>query len=163
MVLFKTLIFTILVPGTVTVIVPWALVSKYPARLPVELALLRYGGGILIVVGAIIYLRCAWDFSTAGYGTPAPIAPPEKLVVRGFYRFTRNPMYVGVTTVLIGEFVLTSSLVQFAYAWIVFVIVRTFVVYYEEPNLRRRFGEPYERYCATVPRWFPNFWKKHAG
>lgn len=163
MILFKTLIFTILVPGTVTVIVPWALVSRYPARLPVELGLLRYGGGILIVVGAIIYLRCAWDFSIAGHGTPAPIAPPEELVVRGFYRFTRNPMYVGVTTVLVGEFVLTSSLVQFAYASIVFVIVRTFVVYYEEPNLRRRFGESYERYCATVPRWLPIFFKKNAG
>lgn len=163
MVLVKTLIFTILVPGMVTVIVPYALVSRYPARLPVPLGLFRYGGWILILVGAGMYLRCGWDFSIAGRGTPAPIAPPKELVVRGFYRYTRNPMYIGIITVLLGETILTSSLVQFIYSVIVFTFFYLFVVYYEEPNLRRRFGEPYERYFATVPRWLPSFRNRDTG
>jgi len=162
-VLVKTLIFTILVPGTVTGIVPYALVSRYPARLPVQLGLFRYGGWILVLVGAGMYLRCGWDFSIAGRGTPAPIAPPKELVVRGLYRYTRNPMYIGIITVLLGETVLTSSRVQFIYSVIVFTFFYLFVVYYEEPNLRRRFGEPYERYCATVPRWLPGFRNRDAG
>jgi protein-S-isoprenylcysteine O-methyltransferase Ste14 len=109
-----------------------------------------------------MYLRCGWDFSIAGRGTPAPISPLKELVVRGFYRYTRNPMYVGIIMVLLGETVLTSSLIQFVYTFIVFTFFYLFVVYYEEPNLRRRFGEPYERYCATVPRWLLSFRNKDA-
>jgi protein-S-isoprenylcysteine O-methyltransferase Ste14 len=154
--LIKTLFFTILVPGTVTVIVPYGLVSIYPARFPVQLGLFQYGGAILILVGVAMYLRCGWDFSTVGRGTPAPIAPPKELVIRGLYHHTRNPMYVGITTVLLGESILTSSLVLLVYTLFVITFFYLFVVYYEEPNLGRKFGESYQRYCATVPRWLPH-------
>lgn len=100
MTLFKTLIFTILVPGTVTVLIPrWLLSTEHTT----PTGAIHYLGLVPILMGAAIYLWCAWDFATFGKGTPAPIDAPKKLVVRGLYRVTRNPMYIGVGLILIGE------------------------------------------------------------
>lgn len=156
MVPFKTLIFTILGPGTVIVLIPAVLLS-FPARPPSVLRALRYAGAIPILVGAVIYLRCAWDFATYGRGTPAPIDPPEKLVVQGFYRFVRNPMYLGIHLVLAGEAVLFESPLLLGYAVAVLLLFHLFVVVYEEPSLQRKFGESYATYRAAVPRWIPRF------
>ncbi len=156
----KTLIFTVFVPGTVTVLVPyWLLSSRFDLSIDrltgVQLNARTGLGFVPILLGALMYLWCAWDFTFAGRGTPAPINPPKELVVRGPYRFVRNPMYVGVSLVIIGESVLFESTRLFAYALLLLLGFHLFVVYYEEPTLRGKFGEAYERYCKTVPRWIP--------
>jgi len=152
MALLKTLIFTILVPGTVTILIPRWLLSAEAAR-PINA--LRFIGVIPIAIGAAIYFWCAWDFATKGQGTPAPIDPPKELVVRGLYRFVRNPMYVGVLSILIGEAALFASSALFGYAAVVFLLFYLFVVLYEEPVLGKQFGDAYRNYCAAVPRWIP--------
>jgi len=150
----KTAIFTIIMPGTVTVYLPYGLLSLPSPPLP--LGIFRYLGVPLILLGAAIYFRCAWDFSFAGRGTPAPIDPPKELVVKGLYRYARNPMYVGILTLLFGEALFFASLRLFAYAGLIFLSFNLFITLYEEPALRRKFGESYQQYCNRVPRWIPN-------
>ena len=153
MTLIKTIIFTFLVPGTVTILVPyWLLSSSVP---PMHLGLFRYFGVLPILIGAAIYFLCAWDFTFAGRGTPAPIDPPKELVVRGLYRYVRNPMYVGILSILLGEALFFASSRMFAYTAVVFTFFLFFVVLYEEPILRHKFGESYRQYCLDVPRWLP--------
>jgi protein-S-isoprenylcysteine O-methyltransferase Ste14 len=127
MMVFKTLIFTILVPGAVTVLIPLMLLP-HSTRPPMRFGVFRCTGMILILLGAGTYFRCAWDFATSGRGTPAPIVPPEDLVIRGLYRFVRNPMYVGILLVLVGEAVLFESPIHFGYASVVFLLFHLFVV-----------------------------------
>lgn len=157
----KTLVFTILVPGTVTVVIPRRLLGA-GAQPVVPFGLI----GILpIALGAACYLWCAWNFASAGRGTPAPIDPPKVLVARGPYRVVRNPMYVGVVLILLGESVLFASMTLLWYALLLWLCFHLFVVLYEEPTLRRKFGTAYERYCKTVSRWVPrasNFYR-HLG
>jgi hypothetical protein len=99
----KTLIFTILVPGTLAVLIPYRLASSPGVGGTVPLGSFRFLGLPLIAAGVLIYLWCAWDFASAGKGTPAPIDPPKELVVRGLYRHVRNPMYVGVLSLVLGQ------------------------------------------------------------
>jgi protein-S-isoprenylcysteine O-methyltransferase Ste14 len=155
MVALKTLLFTILVPGTVTVLIPGWLVGWDSMALAERIGALRWIGLVLLLVGAWFYLRCAWDFVVAGQGTPAPIDAPKHLVVRGLYRQVRNPMYVSVLLCIGGEGLLFASARLLAYMALLLVCFHTFVVTYEEPTLRRVFGLPYEQYCAAVPRWIP--------
>jgi protein-S-isoprenylcysteine O-methyltransferase Ste14 len=157
MVLLKTMIFTLLVPGTVTILVPYWLLSARSGSPLMQLGIFRYFGVLPIVIGAAIYLWCAWDFTFAGGGTPAPIDPPKELVARGLYRYVRNPMYVGILSILLGEALLFASRRLFEYAAIVFIFFYFFVVLYEEPILRQTFGESYQKYRNAVPRWIP--WK----
>jgi protein-S-isoprenylcysteine O-methyltransferase Ste14 len=153
MVLLRTLVFTVVVPGTVTVLIPRWILSSPSAPLP--LGTLRYFGVTLVLIGVAIYLWCAWDFTFAGRGTPAPIDPPKELVVRGLYRYSRNPMYIGVLTVLLGEALWFESRSLFLYAAVVLFCFNLFVLLLEEPTLREKFGESYQRYCESVPRWLP--------
>lgn len=155
MVLLKTIIFTFLVPGTVTILVPYWLLSSRSAPPPMQLGVFRYFGALPILIGTAIYFWCAWDFTFAGRGTPAPIDPPKELVVRGLYRCVRNPMYVGILSILLGEVLLFASWRLFEYTAVVFIFFFLFVVLYEEPMLGRKFGESYRRYCKSVPRWIP--------
>lgn len=155
MTFIKTLIFTVIVPGTVTILIPRWLLSSQAGRERFDIGPFRYLGLVPIVLGALIYLWCAWDFTVAGKGTPAPIDPPKELVVRGLYRYVRNPMYVGVGSVLFGEAVLFQSLALLAYLAVALICVFLFVVFYEEPVLTRKFGDSYRRYRETVPRWIP--------
>ena len=111
----------------------------------------------MITIGALNYLWCAWDFTFAGKGTPAPIDPPRELVVKGLYRYVRNPMYVGVLSVVLGLAIWFEAPRLFAYAGLVFVLFNAFVLIYEEPALKRKFGNSYKQYCARVPRWIPRF------
>jgi protein-S-isoprenylcysteine O-methyltransferase Ste14 len=112
------------------------------------------------LIGTAIYFWCAWDFTFAGRGTPAPIDPPKELVVRGLYRYVRNPMYVGILSILLGEALLFASWRLFEYTAVVFIFFFLFVTLYEEPILRQKFGESYRRYCESVPRWIPWRMKK---
>ena len=159
MVLLKTIIFMIIVPGTVLVWAPYRLLSSSPASSQLGSAGLRYLGGVPILLGAAIILWCAWDFTFAGKGTPAPIDPPKRLVVRGLYRHVRNPMYVGVLSVITGEALLFQSLALIEYAAVVFVFTYLFVIFYEEPTLSRKFGESYNNYRKQVPRWIPRIFE----
>ena len=109
----------------------------------------------LVVAGASIYLRCVWDFLSFGRATPAPIDAPKKLVVRGLYRHSRNPMYLGVLTVILGWAVLFRSVSVAIYALAVGACFHTFVMAYEEPHLKAVFGNEYETYRARVGRWIP--------
>ncbi len=109
------------------------------------------------VLGFAVALRCVWDFGRTGHGTPAPIAPPKRLVVVGFYRYVRNPMYVGFLTGWTGLWVVfgRADFWMIAVACLVVLGVHLFVIAYEEPTLRKMFGAEYEEYCRNVPRWVP--------
>ena len=149
----RTLLFTVLVPGTVAGFVPWSILQATGATLA-DASVWRWMGAIPLSLGLAIYGWCVTDFVVAGRGTPAPIDPPTELVVRGLYRTTRNPMYVGVLSVIAGVGWLFGSAPLALYAAVVFACFQTFIVAYEEPTLQRNFGGTYERYCAAVPRWF---------
>ncbi len=159
MVLLKTIIFTIIVPGTVLVWMPYWLLSSSTVSSPLDSAVFRYFGVIPILLGATIILWCAWDFTFAGKGTPAPMDPPKRLVVRGLYRYVRNPMYIGVLSAITGEALLFQSLALIEYGAAAFVFTYLFVIFYEEPTLRRKFGESYKNYCKEVPRWIPRIFE----
>lgn len=149
----KVLLFTVLVPGSVTLYFPHLLLSRSGA-LPEPTSLVVAVSAVIgVIVGLTIYLRCAWDFAVDGLGTPAPIDPPKKLVVSGLYRRTRNPMYLGVLIVLLSECVLFGDLRLAAYAGVIGLIFHGFVVFHEEPILAARFGQSYRDFCAEVPRW----------
>ncbi len=115
----------------------------------------RWLAAIPSVLGFAVALRCVWDFGRTGHGTPAPVAPPKKLVVVGFYRYVRNPMYVGSFTGWIGLWIVfgRANWLAIVIAALVIVGVALFVRLYEEPHLRRLFGAEYEEYCRNVPRW----------
>ena len=120
----KTLLFTVLVPGSVTILVPYLLLNSRLPPLKINLGPARSLGWGLMVLGAMIYLWCAWDFATAGQGTPLPAAPPKMLVARGLYRRVRNPMYVGILLLILGQAVLFESLGTLA----VLVMIEFFVI-----------------------------------
>ena len=149
----KTVIFTVVVPGTVTLWIPFRWLMPRGARPVIWGAALA--GIVPLVFGAALYFWCAWEFAWKGLGTPAPIDPPKILVARGPYRVIRNPMYVGVLSVVAGEALLFWSRALAGYAAFVALMFHLFVVVMEEPMLRAKFGASYEEYCRTVPRWIP--------
>lgn len=150
-----TLVFVLLVPGTVLVYVPYGLSGWKlgPPFFGVEAT--RWLGVALLAAGAPLFLNFLLRFVREGRGTPAPVAPPERLVVGGAFRWTRNPGYVAVVALLLGEALLFGSTAILAWAGILALGFHLFVVLYEEPDLRRRFGAAYEAYCREVPRWLP--------
>lgn len=151
--LLKNLIFTVLVPGTATVLVPcWILARTGRTALP-AVGWLQVLAFVPAVMALGIYLWCVRDFIVVGRGTPAPIDPPKALVDRGLYRVTRNPMYVGVLSMIFAEALFFTSLWVLAYAAALFTAFHSFVVFYEEPTLRRSFGQAYSDYTTRVPRW----------
>ena len=147
--LVKNLLFTLVVPGTTAIYVPLLAVR---GRDPVGGAASALGFA-MVAAGVAIYAWCLWDFATFGRGTPAPIDAPKKLVVRGLYRYTRNPMYVGVLATVLGWALAYRVTALVPYALLLGVCFHTFIVGYEEPHLRRTFGSEYDTYRARVPRW----------
>lgn len=121
------------------------------------LPLLRVIGVLLAVAGAVPLIESFRRFAIEGLGTPAPIAPPQHLIVTGFYRYVRNPMYVGVVTVIAGEALILGDVRLLTYAAIVWFGFHVFVLAYEEPTLRGSYGAEYETFRANVPRWLPRF------
>ena len=146
----KNLLFTLVVPGTVAVALPLLIARGQQ----ISSGLVLLAALALFALGATIYTWCVWDFATIGRGTPAPVDPPKKLVVHGLYRYTRNPMYVGVLTVLIAWVVLFQAWPLLLYALAVGTFFHLFIVLYEEPHLQKLFGSEYTDYRARVGRWF---------
>jgi protein-S-isoprenylcysteine O-methyltransferase Ste14 len=156
MVALKTLLFTIFVPGSLLGLVPWLLLQgSGEAMVPTYSVWLI--GLLPFCAGIVLYLWCAGAFTYVGHGTPAPIDAPVFLVRAGPYQWVRNPMYIGVLSVWFGEVILFHSLVLACCGLLIAGIVHLFVVFYEEPSLRRQFGERYETYLQTVPRWLPRY------
>jgi len=152
---FGTLVFTIVVPGTWTVVIPYLVLASDFRIATVQIGPFRFLGVVPILLGVLTYLWCAWDFTFAGRGTPAPVAPPKELVVKGLYRYVRNPIYVGIVLILLGESVLFESVELLLYAGLTFLLFHTWVLIYEEPTLSNKFSDSYAHYCDTVPRWIP--------
>ena len=151
--LLKNLAFSLLVPGTVAVLGP-LLITKGVVDYGSWLVLL---GSLLLIIGLAIYCWCVWDFATFGRATPAPIDAPKRLVVRGLYRCSRNPMYVGVLCVIFGWALFYTAIGVFIYGVCVAICLQLFVIFYEEPLLQRLFGTEYGEYRSSVNRWLPSF------
>jgi protein-S-isoprenylcysteine O-methyltransferase Ste14 len=147
-----TILFLVVAPGVVDGLVPWLLTgwrtSSYPAAVQVI-------GWVLAAAGAGVLIGAFVQFVVEGVGTPAPVAPTERLVVRGLYRYVRNPMYLAVLAVIIGQALTLGRPVLLLYAAAVCVTVAAFVHWYEQPTLARRYGEQYDAYRRAVPGWWP--------
>lgn len=153
MLFLRSLFFTVLLPGTVTIWIPRMILAGEKAR--PEPGSWRWAGVPLMAAGAAVLLTCIVDFARKGRGTLAPVDPPTKLVAVGLYRYVRNPMYVGVVSTLIGEAVFFGSKSIGIYAAVAWLVFHIWVVIYEEPHLESAFGQEYEQYRALVPRWLP--------
>jgi protein-S-isoprenylcysteine O-methyltransferase Ste14 len=148
-------VFFLVGPGIVAGLIPWWL-TGWRVREPVPYwAPMRVLGVILLAAGLFALVQAFVRFVVEGLGTPAPIAAPERLVVGGLYRYVRNPMYVAVLTIIVGQALILGQLVLLPYAAAFWVITAAFVRWYEEPALTRRFGADYEAYRRAVPAWRP--------
>lgn len=145
----KNLLFTVVVPGTVAVYLPMSLSRDAARDGHASLA----AASVFFALGLAIYLWCLWDFAAFGRGTPAPIDAPKRLVARGLYRYSRNPMYMGVLTVIAGWVALAPSTRLAFYLVAVWTMFQAFVILYEEPRLLELFGEEYSDYQRRVGRW----------
>ena len=152
----RSVVWAALLPGVFVGYVPWRYFGL--AHVGLDLAApAQLLGVVCLGVGAALLVLCIFEFARSGRGTLAPVDPPRDLVVRGLYRYVRNPMYVSVTVILLGEALLAGSWSLLVYwaAW--FAAANLFVIGYEEPNLRRRFGASYEAYARRVGRWLPGW------
>ena len=147
--------FFLAAPTMVAVVVPWLLTGwKIGGAWPAPV-LLDVVGSAFLVIGAFALIHSFAMFVIDGLGTPAPIAPTEKLVITGLYRWVRNPMYLAVELVIVGQAVLLRQAALLGYAALVGAAVAAFVYWYEEPALTERYGTRYTAYRASVPRWIP--------
>jgi protein-S-isoprenylcysteine O-methyltransferase Ste14 len=145
-------LFFLLAPGTAAGLVPWLLTGWEAREVPAPVAAL---GGALAGLGLIVLVHAFVRFVVEGRGTPAPVAAPERLVVGGLYRYVRNPMYVAVATVIVGEALVFGQPILLGWAALFVAVTAAFVRWYEEPILTRRYGAEYEAYRREVPGWWP--------
>jgi protein-S-isoprenylcysteine O-methyltransferase Ste14 len=152
----RSLFWTIAFPGFFAGYVPWQFFGLRDVR-PGALGPSQIPALVCIGVGVALLAMCIFEFARSGRGTLSPLDPPRALVVRGLYRYVRNPMYLSVTLIILGEAMLLRSSALAIYWAIWFIWVNVFVVGYEEPTLRRMFGASYEDYTRRVGRWIPTF------
>ncbi len=150
-----SVVFFFVEPAVVAGLVPWLLTGWDARALSPWWLPVRVFGVALVIAGAVVLVHAFARFVVEGVGTPAPIAPTERLVVGGLYRYVRNPMYLAVAAVIVGQALLLGRPVLLAYAGVFGVVVWTFVRSYEEPTLAQSFGEEYEAYRRAVPGWWP--------
>lgn len=152
----RSIVWAILLPGMIAGYIPWRFFGV--SRVHVEfgnplqvLALISIGAGVVLLG------TCIWEFGSMGRGTLSPADPAKELVVQGLYRYVRNPMYLSVSAIVLGEALLARSLALLGYWAGFFAAANLFVIFYEEPTLRRQFGESYQRYTERVGRWLPRW------
>jgi protein-S-isoprenylcysteine O-methyltransferase Ste14 len=149
-----TAAFFVVAPGTVVGLLPW-LITRWEVDRPLPYWVVAQAVGVLLIcTGVIPPVHAFVQFARAG-GTPMPIAPTQRLVVNGFNRYIRNPMYTGLLIVLIGQVLLFGQLSLLFYSAANWVLCASFVRWYEEPTLTRQFGADYEAYRDAVPAWWP--------
>jgi protein-S-isoprenylcysteine O-methyltransferase Ste14 len=150
-----SLLFLIVAPGIVAGLVPWW-VTGWGVREPLpHWIFLRVAGVFVLLAGVTVLVHAFLRFVVEGMGTPAPVAPTERLVVGGLYRYVRNPMYLAVAGAIVGQALVLGQLLLLLYAGAFVVVTAAFVRGYEEPTLGRRYGAQYERYRRSVPGWWP--------
>jgi protein-S-isoprenylcysteine O-methyltransferase Ste14 len=150
-----TVFFLLIAPGTVAGLVPWW-ISGWRIRPPLlHFFPFRWIGVLLIVAGLPLLLDSFARFALKGLGTPAPVFPTKHLVISGLYRYVRNPMYLAVAAVILGQGLLFGDVRVLEYGLLVCLGFHLFVLFYEEPTLRSSFGIEYESFCANVGRWIP--------
>ena len=143
--------------GLVLGLVPYAIRSVGNSDTPRTEGWPAVAALAMIGLGLAVCARCVWDFARTGRGTPVPFDPPRRHVRVGLYGWVRNPMYLGCLLVLLGQAALFWSRGLLAYAGAYAAAAYLFVLVYEEPTLRRKFGDAYGQYCDDVPRWLPRF------
>jgi protein-S-isoprenylcysteine O-methyltransferase Ste14 len=152
--LLRSLLFTVLNPGLVVGVIPyWILGNRTVGLFTKPLQTHQYLGVLLFIPGLIVLIDCILRFLVEGRGTLSPIDPTKRLVVKGLYKYSRNPMYVGVMMMLIGEAVFFQSGNLWIYLVLIFIIFNLFIVLVEEPRLHSDFGKEYYQYCQKVRRW----------
>jgi protein-S-isoprenylcysteine O-methyltransferase Ste14 len=147
----RAILFIVVMPGAIGGWLP--LVIGGPVAPPSTAR--QWAGVVVLAAGWALLLWCARDFATRGRGTLSPTDPPRALVTAGFYRYTRNPMYVGVLAAILGFALWLGSRGVLVYGAFMALVFQSRVLLFEEPTLRRVFGAEYEAYCARVPRWLP--------
>jgi protein-S-isoprenylcysteine O-methyltransferase Ste14 len=161
-VLARALTYASLFTALVLIYVPARFLSWSGIVYPSSMGVQQITGMVIGFAGAALALWCVVTFARVGRGTPAPFDPPRRLVVRGPYRFVRNPMYEGTGLALAGAALFYESLPILGYTGIFFLAAHLFIVMYEEPTLRRSFGQEYAAYCSRVPRWWPKTRTSHG-
>ena len=155
-------IFLFVAPGTVAGLVPWW-IGKGRVHAPFfGFTALRVAGGVLVAIAFVFLLEAFLRFALQGIGTPAPIYPTKRLVVTGSYRFVRNPMYVSVVSLILGQSLIFGDIGLLVYGLCVWLVMHLFVLIYEEPTLRRTFPVDYAAFTANVPRWIPRVTPWHG-
>lgn len=147
----RNLVFTVVVPGTGGVYVPWQILRLRGDAVRPQ----AWPAAVVIAAGVILYFCCVWSFSTVGRGTPGIWDPPHRVVATGPYRWVRNPIYIGALLIVAGEAWFFRSVAVLVYAGLLAGAFVVIVIAYEEPTLRHRFGASYETYRRTVPGWIP--------
>jgi protein-S-isoprenylcysteine O-methyltransferase Ste14 len=155
-ILARAAVYSTLFIGLVLVYLPATVLARAGIVRPDGIGLWEIGGFLLGAAGTALALACIVAFVFAGRGTPAPFDPPRRLVVKGPYRFVRNPMYIGAGLALAGAAIFYRSFFLLGYAAAFLLAVHLFIVVYEEPALRQRFETDYLAYCRRTGRWWPN-------
>ena len=149
----RSLLWVVLLPGVVAGFIPWRYFHfRFNAA---RFDVLTIAGLVCMTAGIALLAACVWEFARSGRGTLSPVDPPRHLVVHGLYRYVRNPMYLAVTAIVLGEAMIARSRDLVVYWAVFFLVANIFVIGYEEPNLRRRFGASYDEYTRSVRRWIP--------
>ena len=152
---FRNLIFTILQPGIVIGLFPYFIAGEeFKIRWNLPFAFSQYAGLFFFILGWSLVLYCIYRFAVEGRGTLSPADQTKNLVAKGIYQYSRNPMYIGVMLALIGEVFFTKAASLMIYTGCVFTMFNLFIMFVEEPRLKRDFGEAYKLYCQKVRRWF---------
>lgn len=153
--IFGSAVFLMVAPGFIAGLVPWW-ITHWRLETPFfGMPVFRFAGSGLIALGVSGILDSFARFAVQGLGTPAPAFPTRHLVITGLYRYVRNPMYVAVVSTILGQGLLLGNADLIEYGALVWVLFHAFVLAYEEPTLRAKFGSEYKRFCAGVPRWIP--------
>lgn len=152
---FRNLLYTTLQPGMVAGVIPYWLTGKNAkTTFAAPFVVYHFLGMLTFAIGFVLMLICIISFAIQGKGTLSPADPTRKLVIAGLYRFSRNPMYIGVMMMLIGESFFFQSNVLGAYSLLIFIAFNIFIIYFEEPRLRKDFADDYDIYVKQVRRWF---------